>query len=72
MDPSFFRVISSRLTEMYFQAGAAVFKRGDIMSQVYIIHYGEVTIVGKTEDQTIILSRSRSDPIPILPQIISY
>lgn len=59
MDPTFFRVLSNHLTELYYQAGAAIFKRGDIVSLFHIVHHGEATLVGRTEDQTEILGRSR-------------
>lgn len=58
LDPSFFRILSSRLKEAYFQTGASVFKQGDIISNIYIIHQGEVTLVGDLEEQTAILWRS--------------
>ncbi|KAK6629044.1 hypothetical protein RUM43_002861 [Polyplax serrata] len=59
LDPSFHRLLSSCLDEIYFQSGAAIYKPGDIISQFFIVHQGEVTLVGRNEDETNELGRSK-------------
>lgn len=59
LDPSFHRILSSKLDEIHFQSGAAIYKPGDIISQLFIVHQGEVTLVGKDENETSELGRSK-------------
>ncbi|EEB10158.1 voltage and ligand gated potassium channel, putative [Pediculus humanus corporis] len=56
---AFHRLLCSKLDEIHFQSGAAIYKPGDVLSQFYIVHQGEVTLVGKTENETVELGRSK-------------
>lgn len=59
LHPAFARLLCSRLDENHYQSGAAIYKPGDIITHLFIVHQGEVTLVGKNENETIVLQKSK-------------
>lgn len=43
---SFFRALSSSVSDTYFLQDYPIFKINDIISKIYIVHRGEVSILG--------------------------
>lgn len=58
-DVSFYRILSTNLTDNYFLKGSTIIKLNDIISMTYIVHKGEVSVIGPDGSIFAVLERGR-------------